>query len=246
MVRNEQQLRRWKYALGFLFLGIAIVHFILSIASEMPSLLTPQYQFDAYIVPIIFQLFPILGFVMVGLAVLKVRDVPTMRFLVIATAIALVVGSVIGISIQILSMGPNEAGLAVGLYALYPLPLFLLMLFANPIPIALGSLLILFTPHIIAIILFSGYAYWIATNGQSVREAVRCSLYLAMAIVLFALLAGVICKTIVLPANFFSIQSAYIDWSMLFGVPIFQLLLYALVFGVIGAWLHRFGRVARA
>lgn len=237
MIRSEQELRRWKYGLSFLFFGIAILHFGLVIASAFPL--------SQHIATIIFHLVPILGFVLVGWLVLKVNNATTMMALIIATAIALVAGTVLGVVMQIAAMGPNEAELGVALYALLPLPLLLIELAAYPANFASSTFFLVFIPHIIAILLFGGYAFWMGRQGQSVREVVHCSLYMAAAILPFTLLAGVICKTILMPANFFSVQSAYIDWSSLFVAPVAQLLLYALLAGALGGWLGWFGRVVR-
>jgi hypothetical protein len=218
---------------GLLFILIALLDLGLAVASAVP--------FDQSWTVLVTHLVGILGFLIVGILVMfRVRKSTTIVGLHIGTLIGFVAGSTLGILMAIGAAGPNEAALGVGLYALLPFPILLIeMIGSRPSVVAF---LVLCLPYILAFLLLGGYAFWMGRYSGSARDALRCTVYVAFAVVLFTVLAG----------GGYSLSriatytlSSYANWSLLFFLPIVQLLLYALVIGGIGAWLSRVGRRAR-
>jgi hypothetical protein len=225
-----QQPSSWEHKIyGFLFIIIALLDLGLATTSAFP--------FDQHWLSLMIHLIGILGFLIVGVLVLRVRTPTMIVGLRIGTLIGLVAGTTLGILMAIAASGPNEAELGVALYALLPLPVLLLQV-SNSVT-SLGQLLLLLLPHILAILTFGGYAFWMGKHSRSAKDVLKSTLYVAFAIALFTLLAGGIYSLSLAIAG--TIVS-YGDWSELFIIPLGQLLLYALVIGSIAASLSRAGR----
>lgn len=225
-----QQPSLWEHKIyGFLFIIVALLDLGLVAISAFPlDLLWPT---------LLIRLTAILGLLIVGTLVLRVRKPTTIVGLRIGTLIGLVAGASLGIFMAIAATGPNESILGVALYALLPLPILLF----SPLSISIAFLgKFLFLPHILTVLLLGGYAFWMGKYSGSTKDSLRCTLYAAFAIELFTLLVGGI-YSLRLAGAAVTITS-YAAWSILFVAPLGQLVLYALAVGGIGALLSRVGR----
>jgi hypothetical protein len=181
-----------------------------------------------------------LVYIIVGGFAIRARKPETVFVLRLATIIGICCGVTLGILMCIGMSGPGEAALGVILWIVIPLPFNLIMIQSSlALGVKVAAILPFLLPHFLVCLGMGVVGFWVARRTSSVKHGVWSTLLIAMTTTLFTLYSMVVYAA-VLGRQFYPLTSSYAEVGFYFVTPIEPLLLYALVFGTIGAFMGRF------